>query len=63
MLRRGNTYVSYSSFAKCESELYCFSSDSAFKKLVPKYSNCFKTSKTTLVIKLLKQIQSLFAVQ
>ena len=35
MLRRGNTYVSYSSFAKCESELYCFSSDSAFKKLVP----------------------------
>lgn len=59
MLRGGNTYVSYSSFAKCESELYCFSSDSTLIKRVPKYSPCFKTSETTLVNQLLKRIQSL----
>lgn len=47
------------SFAKYESEIYCFSNMSTFKKLVLECSHCFKTSKVTLVKNLLKLIQGL----
>lgn len=55
----GNMYVFYSSFAKYESEIYCFSNISTLNKLVLECSHCFKTSKVTLVKNLLKLIQGL----